>query len=99
MPTGMEQLHQFAEETIDELLKELPLERRLQGLTVEERLQGLRAEERLQGLTAKERIHGLSVDEILAALSAETRVEFARLLEARCSQLTQPAANLESLHK
>jgi hypothetical protein len=42
MPTALEE---FARETIDELLKELPVEKRLEGLTPEQRVQGLSAEE------------------------------------------------------
>jgi hypothetical protein len=38
-------LQEFARETIDELLKELPVEKRLEGLTPEQRVQGLSAEE------------------------------------------------------
>jgi hypothetical protein len=72
MPTGMEQLKQFAKETIDELLQEL---------SPEERLKGLPAEERLKGLPAKERLKGLSLDDLLAALSPEDRVKFAQRLK------------------
>jgi hypothetical protein len=64
-------LEQFAKETIEELLKEMPPEERLKGLPAEERLKGLPAEERLKGLPAEERVKGLSADEILAALSPE----------------------------
>jgi hypothetical protein len=38
-------LDEFVRETIDELLKELPVERRLEGISLEERLKGLFADE------------------------------------------------------
>ncbi len=38
-------LEEFARETIDELLKKLPVEKRLEGLTPEQRVQGLSAEQ------------------------------------------------------
>jgi hypothetical protein len=47
-------LEEFARETIEELLKELPVEKRLEGLTPEQRVQGLSAEQRVQGLSAEE---------------------------------------------
>jgi len=37
-------LEEVARETIDRLLKELPVEKRLEGLTPEQRVQGLSAE-------------------------------------------------------
>jgi hypothetical protein len=61
MPDALEQ---FAEETIEELLKNLPAERRLKGLSAEKRLEGLSAEKRLEGLSA---------DDLLAALTPEAR--------------------------
>jgi hypothetical protein len=65
-------LEQFAKETIEELLKELPAETRMQGLPADARLQGLPAETRLKGL---------SVDDLLAALSPETRAALAQRLK------------------
>ncbi len=65
-------LEQFAAETIDELLKELPVEKRLKGLP---------AEERLKGLSAEERLKGLSLSEFLAELSEEKRAALAKLLK------------------
>jgi hypothetical protein len=47
MPTGMEQLKQFAKETIEELLKELPPKERLKGLSPEQLLAALSPEDRL----------------------------------------------------
>jgi hypothetical protein len=57
-------LDEFVRQTIDELLKELPAEKRLQGLSPEERLEGLSVEERLEGL---------SHDELRAAMEAAQR--------------------------
>ncbi len=65
-------LQQMAEETIKELLKELPAEKRLEGLSAEKRLEGLPAEKRLEGL---------SPDELLAALPPETRAALAQRLK------------------
>jgi hypothetical protein len=48
MPDMLEELYR---ETIDRLLKELPVEKRLEGLTPEQRVQGLTPEERMQGLS------------------------------------------------
>jgi hypothetical protein len=68
MPDALEQ---FAEETIKQLLKKLPAERRLEGLPAEERLKGVPAEERLKDL---------SVDQLLAALPPEKRKALAQRL-------------------
>jgi hypothetical protein len=86
MPDALEQ---FAQETIDELLREMPVEQRLKGLPPEERLKGLSAEERLKGLppeailnrlSPEERLKGLSLDELLAALPPEKRAALAQRL-------------------
>jgi len=55
-------LEEVARETIDRLLKELPVEKRLEGLTPEQRVQGLPAEKRLEGLTPEQRVQGLSAE-------------------------------------
>jgi hypothetical protein len=47
MPTGMEELKQFAKDTIEELLKELPPKERLKGLSPEQLLAALSPEDRL----------------------------------------------------
>jgi hypothetical protein len=52
MPDALEQ---FAEETIRELLKELPAEKRLEGLSPEKRLEGLSPDELLAALTPEAR--------------------------------------------
>jgi hypothetical protein len=46
-------LEEFYQETIERLLKELPVEKRLEGLTPEQRVQGLTPEQLLQGLSAE----------------------------------------------
>jgi hypothetical protein len=51
MPNALEE---FARETIDELLKELPIEKRLEGVPVEKLLERLTPEQRVQGLSAEE---------------------------------------------
>jgi hypothetical protein len=51
MPTPLEE---FAREAIDEILKELPAEKRLEGLSPEQRVQGLSPEQRVQGLSREE---------------------------------------------
>jgi hypothetical protein len=79
MPTGLEQLKQLAEQTIEELLNELPPERLLKVLPTEERLRGLPAEERLKGLTP---------EQMLKSLSPEGRAELARLLKEEGSPPT-----------
>ena len=80
-------LDQFVEETIEELLNELPTERRLKGLTAEEILKLVPAQERLKGLTAEEilklvpaqeRLKGLTLDEMWAALPPEARAALAQ---------------------
>jgi len=48
-------LEQFAEETIEELLKKLPAARRLKGLSAGERLEGLSVDELLSSLPAETR--------------------------------------------
>ncbi len=55
-------LEEFARETIDRLLKELPVEKRLEGLTTEQLLQRLTAEQRVQGLSAEQLVQGLPAE-------------------------------------
>jgi hypothetical protein len=83
MPDALEQ---FAEETIEELLKKLPAEKRLKGLSPDERLEGLSPDERLEGLSPDERLKGLSPDELLAGLSPETRAALAQRLKEEGSR-------------
>jgi hypothetical protein len=71
--TMPDMLEEFARETIDQLLKDLPVEKRLEGVPVEKRLEGVPVEKRLEGL---------SVDEQLAALSPQAREALARRLAA-----------------
>ncbi|MBY0528155.1 MAG: hypothetical protein K2R98_32465 [Gemmataceae bacterium] len=72
-PEMANKLDEFVRETIDELLKELPLSKRLEGLSPEERLGGLSPEERLGGLSPEERVTGLSPDEQRRAMEALQR--------------------------
>jgi hypothetical protein len=51
MPDALEE---FTRETIDRVLKEIPLEKRLEGLSPAQRLQGLALEDRLAGLCPEE---------------------------------------------
>jgi hypothetical protein len=53
-PDMASQFKEFVRQSIDELLKKLPPEKRLEGLSPEERLEGLSPEERLAGLSAEE---------------------------------------------
>jgi hypothetical protein len=48
-------LEQFTRETIDDLLRKLPVQARLKGLSVEERLEGLSVDELLAGLPPETR--------------------------------------------
>lgn len=66
-------LEEFAKQTIDELLAELPPKKLLERLTRAERLEGLSPEERLEGLSPEERVQGLSADDLRAALDAMLR--------------------------
>lgn len=66
-------LRQMADETIAELLKELPVEKRLEGVPVEKRLEGVPVEKRLEGVPAEKRLEGMALDDLLAALSPEAR--------------------------
>ncbi len=70
-PTMSVQLDEFVQETIKELLEELPPQKRLAGLTPEERLEGLSPEERLKGMSPEERLKGMSPRQRLAGLSPE----------------------------
>jgi hypothetical protein len=53
-------LEEFARETIDKLLKQLPLDKRL------ELIKEVPVEKRLEGLTPEQRVQGLSAEELLA---------------------------------
>ncbi len=69
-PTLMpDALQEFARETIEQLLRELPAEQLLKGVPPKKRLEGLSADQRLEGL---------SLDDLLAALSPENRAALAR---------------------
>jgi hypothetical protein len=83
--TMPDKLEEFTRETIDHLLKELPVEKRLEGVPAEKRLEGVPAEKRLEGLSAEKRLEGLSPEEMLAALSPEIREALARLLKGKGS--------------
>jgi hypothetical protein len=72
-PEMANKLDEYVRQTIDELLKELPAEKRLEGLSPEERLEGLSPKKRLEGLSPEERLEGLSPDESRAALEAVQR--------------------------
>jgi hypothetical protein len=78
MPDALEE---FTRETIDQLLKTLPIEKRLEGVS---------AEKRLEGVSAEKRLEGLSVDELLAALSPQTREALARRLKTNGSSPNSP---------
>jgi hypothetical protein len=90
MPTGLEQLQQFAKETIEDLLRELSPEERLKGLPAEERLKGLPAEERLKGLPAEERLKGLTPEQLFTALSPKEREALAQLIKDDDSSKNPP---------
>ncbi len=51
MPDQLEELYR---ETVDRLLKELPVEKRLEGLSAEQRVQGLSVEQLLKGLSPEQ---------------------------------------------
>jgi hypothetical protein len=57
-------LHEFAREAIDELLKELPVEKRLEGLSADQILKAVPIEKRLEGLSPEQRVQGLSAEEL-----------------------------------
>ncbi len=70
-PDMASQLEEFVRQSIDELLKKLPPQKRLEGLSPEERLEGLPPEKRLEGLSPEKRLEGLSPEERLEGLSPE----------------------------
>ena len=70
-PEMSNKLEEFVRQSIDEMLKKLPPEKRLEGLSPEERLKGLPPEERLKGLPPEKRLEGLSPEERLEGLSPE----------------------------
>jgi hypothetical protein len=53
--TMPDMLEEFARETIDQLLKDLPVEKRLEGVPVEKRLEGLSVDELLAALSPQAR--------------------------------------------
>jgi hypothetical protein len=75
-PDMPDQLKEFVNQTIDELLQTLPAEELRKRLTPEERLKGLPAEERLKGLSA---------DEVLKGLPPETLEALVRRIKANGS--------------
>jgi hypothetical protein len=89
MPDSLDQLKQFAEETINELLEKMPLKERIKGVSADELLAALSPEiqeELAESMPAKERLKGLSMDELLAALSPESQEELAERLKNRGSR-------------
>jgi hypothetical protein len=79
-PTMSDVLAEFARETIDRMLKDIPLEKRLEGLAPEQRLEGLSPEQRLAGLAPEQRLAGLAPEQRLAGLSPEDREAILRVL-------------------
>jgi len=71
-PEMAEQLKEFVRQTIDELLQELPPEKRLEGLPAEELRKRLSPEERLEGLSPEQVVNALS-PEVLEALEVLVR--------------------------
>jgi hypothetical protein len=55
MPDSLQQLQQFAEETLEKYLKKMPVEKRLEGVSAEERLKGLSPDELLAALSPEAR--------------------------------------------
>ena len=53
-------LEDFARETIDELLKELPAERILKAVPIDKRLEGVPIDKRLEGVPIDDLVKGLS---------------------------------------
>jgi hypothetical protein len=68
-----ETLKDLVRETMDELLKSMPIEKRLEGLSLEERLKGLSVAERLKALSPEELIKALP-PETVEALRRELKV-------------------------
>jgi hypothetical protein len=64
----------FRREYESEMLKKMPLEKRLAGLPPEDRLRGLPPEDRLRGLPPEERLRGLPPEERLRGLPPEERL-------------------------
>jgi tRNA(Arg) A34 adenosine deaminase TadA len=73
-------LAEFARETIDQLLKTLPVEKRMEGISIEDRL---------EGIPLKQRIQSIPIDKLIAAISPEARAELAQRLESNGSQPTK----------
>ncbi|MCI0465044.1 MAG: hypothetical protein L0Z62_49620 [Gemmataceae bacterium] len=88
-------LRELADETIEELFKTMPVERRLRGLSVDDLLAALPAETRA-ALVARATVKGLSVDDLLAALPPETQAALAQRL-THPGSLPKPEAS-ESEH-
>jgi hypothetical protein len=74
-------LEEFARETIDRLLKDLPVEKRLEGLPAEQLVLRLSPEQRVQGLSAEQRVQGLTPEQQVQGLSAEQLRELADKLK------------------
>jgi hypothetical protein len=82
--TMPDKLEEFARETIDRLLEELPVEKRREGLSLDELLKLLKdlpIQKRPEGLSPEERLKGLSPDELLKALPRETLEELLRRMK------------------
>src|SRR5438045_2684514 len=63
-----DKLKEFVRETIDELLKSLPAEKRLEGLPAEELRKRLPVEERVKGLSAEELVKALPPETLEALI-------------------------------
>jgi hypothetical protein len=75
-----QKLKEFVRQTMDQIFKDMPLEKRLEGVSAEELCKRLTATERLEGLPAEERLKGLSAEEVAQALSPETLEALVRKL-------------------
>ncbi|MCC7422520.1 MAG: hypothetical protein IT428_19750 [Planctomycetaceae bacterium] len=67
------QLEEFARQTIDKLLSELPPEELCKRLSPQQRVEGLSPEQRLKGMSAEDVLSAMSPEEKRAALAALRR--------------------------
>jgi hypothetical protein len=72
-PDMADKLQEYFRRRLDEIVRELPLEKRFEGLSPEELRKRLSTKERLEGLSPEERLEGLSPDQLRATVEAAQR--------------------------
>jgi hypothetical protein len=77
-------VEEFNRQLVEEILRDLPMEKRLQmvkELPAEQLLESVPVEKRLESVPVEKRVEGMSADELLKALTPEVLAALRRRLQ------------------